>query len=572
MIEGYLAADVREAERPYLDAGVPLMERAAFGLAMVALRELRQRRGTTAGAHAVILAGKGNNGADAMLAGIHLRRRGVAVTALLVHESGVESTVTALRNAGARVLSLSQALADCTTGMPWPGIADEVGDSHTPLDWLVGRIHMSDLIVDGILGTGTRPGGSSGAGMPDELAELLMRIGGGWLPRRSVEERRPLVIAVDLPSGIDPDTGTVVDRNTVLFADVTVTFQCSKAGLLLAPAAEFVGRIEVIDIGIGEALHGVAPAVARFEPADERLRVYVKAPGWGDHKYTRGVVGVVAGSSQYPGAGLMATASAVRAGAGMARYLGPANVAELIVSQSPEVVHAPGRVQAYVVGSGLPSRDEGQPADIGEQLDRAAAAIEVALGIPTEDGLSLLGLPEGPARKVPVVVDAGGFSVLPDARVRLTSDVVLTPHAGELAGLVSSFGPDEVSREQIEAEPAKYARLAHDLTGATVVLKGPVTVIADEHRLWSQTGPSWLARAGSGDILAGIIGSLLAQSDDRQSRAEIAAAGVLVHATAARIASGQRDDPAAVGRPPTAQAIIDAVPYAIGRIIAASSS
>lgn len=510
MIEAWSAADVRAAEEPLLAAGVPLMERASFALATQVLRDLRARRRSVRGARVALLVGAGNNGGDALHAGAYLARRGVAVTAVLVAERAHAAGLAALRAAGGRVEALHEA--------------------PERLGGVAGDVARSDVVLDGLLGIGAR------GALRGLAADLVRVLDAG---------PRPWVVAVDLPSGIGVDDGTV--PGPVLRADRTVTFGAAKPGLLLPPAAHLVGELTVVDIGL--ALRA-EPAVRRLEPADVGRAWPV--PGPGDHKYTRGVVGVVAGTSTYPGAAVLAASAAVRAGAGMVRYVGPPAVGQAVLAVRPEVVTAPGRVQAWALGSGVPvgfgtaqaGRDEGQHR-------RARTALAEAAGRP--------GSPV--ERTVPAVVDAGGLDLLEPTSPPW---FVLTPHAGELAALLRRRGED-VEREAVEAEPVRWARRARELTGATVLLKGSVTVVAGMDGTYAQAdAPAWLATAGSGDVLAGVLGAMLAaRSADVVGRpalaAEVAAAAALVHGLAGRRA-GQ-------GGPVAALEIAGAVPAVVADLL-----
>ncbi len=218
------------------------------------------------------------------------------------------------------------------------------------------------------------------------------------------------------------------------------------------------------------------------------------APGPGDHKYTRGVVGVAAGSAEFTGAGLLATAGASCGLAGMVRYDGPREVADLVRVRHPEVVVGAGRVQAWVVGSG----------GGGD----ARAVLERARG----DG-------------VPLVVDA---DALQHVQAPLDVPALLTPHAGELAGVLG------VERAEIEAAPLRFARDAAERLGAVVLLKGNRTVVTDGDRTYvNTTGTPWLGTAGAGDVLAGLCGALLATLHDPLLAGAV---GAWLHGAAATLA------------------------------------
>jgi hydroxyethylthiazole kinase-like uncharacterized protein yjeF len=457
-----------------------LMQRAAAGLAAVCLRELEQRRGRAAGASAVLLVGAGNNGGDALWAGARLARRGVRVTAIALATDVHAAGAAALRAAGGR-------LADPT-----------IGAQHL--------LRAAGLVVDGIVGLGGSPG------LREPAASLVAS-----LPPPGTPGAAP-VVAVDLPSGVDPDTGATPAAHVT--ADVTVTFGARKPCLLLPPADRAAGRVEVVDIGLLPGLEaGGNPAVERLTDAGAAALWPVPSPG--DDKYRRGVVGVVAGSSAYTGAAVLCVGGALRAGAGMVRYVGPEHAAEHVRRTWPEVVVGAGRVQAYVLGSGVdPDADDGQ-----------AAAIRDALG----SGL-------------PCVVDAGALALLgaePDLRRSLGVQTVLTPHAGELARLLSA-GVRELA----------------DATGATVLLKGSTTLVVpgDGGPVRSvRRAPAWLATAGAGDVLAGVLGALLGAG---LAPGDAGALAADVHGRAAAVAAGP--DP---GGPILAGDVASAVPGAVRALL-----
>jgi hydroxyethylthiazole kinase-like uncharacterized protein yjeF len=227
-MQTYTAAQVREAETPFLERGVPLMARASAALAREVAALLVEQRGGVAGATVLVVAGSGNNGGDALHAAALLADLGATVSILpttaRMHREGLEAALAA--GAGLRPLDED------------PSVLAELARG-------------ADVILDGILGTG-----SAGAPMlrgraRDVVTALLPVVGG-----RSTSARRPLVVAVDLPSGIGVDDGSVPDP-TVLRADLTVTFGGVKAGLVAAPAAEYAGRIVVVDIGITDELERI---------------------------------------------------------------------------------------------------------------------------------------------------------------------------------------------------------------------------------------------------------------------------------------------------------------------------
>ncbi|MBT2532059.1 NAD(P)H-hydrate epimerase [Arthrobacter sp. ISL-48] len=513
MISAYTGTQIRAAEEPLLASGMGdvLMQRASHGLANAVIRELKARRRRVYGASVAVLAGKGNNGGDGLFAAAFLAARGMRTIAVLTAGAAHPGALAAFEQAGGRV----HLLTDSTL----PRLAADVAGA--------------DVVIDAVLGTGAK------GGLRGTAAALVGELGDAGLSGAG----EPLVVACDVPSGVDADTGEV--HAPVLSADLTVTFGAAKAGLLADPGADCAGRVQVVPIGIEENLP--RPALRRFEPGD--LARLLPHPERRSHKYSRGVLGVVAGSADYPGAAVLACRGALAAGVGMVRYLGPPEVAYLVRQSCPEVVCGSGpvadtHVQAWLVGSGMGPGDS-------EQLQRARDAVESGL---------------------PVIADAGALPALPGV---LAPHVVLTPHSGELASLLQRLAPEParaVERGAVEAHTLGAVRRAAGLTGATVLLKGATTLVASPSQdFYSQAdGTPWLATAGSGDVLAGIIGALLAQlgSDVGRFRdagigpderwAAIAALAASLHGLAGTAASS--------GGPLTAGRIAEVLPEVWGKV------
>ncbi|MFE9231677.1 bifunctional ADP-dependent NAD(P)H-hydrate dehydratase/NAD(P)H-hydrate epimerase [Cellulosimicrobium funkei] len=596
MIEAWSVADVRAAEEPLLAAGVPLMERASFALATVVARDLARRRsvalpdggrrdGRVTGARAVLLVGSGNNGGDTLHAGAYLARRGVEVLAVLTGEHAHAGGLAALRDAGGRVEVLVGSPDGAAHGDRHDDHHRDHLDPHVA-DRVAAQAARADVVLDGLVGIGAR---GALRGVAADLVERLTAVLDGGPAHGPEGLDRPWVVAVDAPSGIGVDDGTV--PGPVLRADRTVTFGAAKPGLLLPPATHLAGHGAVVDIGLRLGAPGpqapgadapgpgapapgapapgapgpdapapgrgtTTPVVRRLEPAD--VAALWSVPGATDHKYTRGVVGVVAGTPTFPGAAVLVTTASVRTGPGMVRYGGPDDATRAVLAARPEVVPAAGRVQSWVLGPGVPAvpGPGDDPVDDGGQHERVRTALAAATAT---DATTTDATPE----RVPAVVDAGALSLLPD---RCPPSVVLTPHAGELATLLRARG-DDVTRTDVEAEPLRWARRAHEATGATVLLKGSATVVVGPEGAWSQAdAPAWLATAGAGDVLAGILGTLLAAHAERVVRepglaARLAAAAAVVHGLAA-----ERANP---GGPVAALDVADAVPGVVAELLAA---
>jgi hydroxyethylthiazole kinase-like uncharacterized protein yjeF len=502
-----MVAAVRAAEQALM-AKLPdgtLMQRAAAALASICASLL----GEVYGARVVVLAGSGDNGGDALYAAARLAGRSAEVIAIAAGSKLHEAAATELIAQGGR---LTPATGDSTAG----------GD---PIAAAARRaIAHADLIIDGLTGIG-------GHGGLREPAASLAALSA------AARDEGALVVAVDLPSGIDADTGEV--RGAAVQADVTVTFGTLKPGLLVDPGASMAGPAELIDIGLEQYL--VEPSAIALQAAD--VAAILPRPASESDKYRRGVLGLVAGSDQYTGAAVLSCGGAIHGGAGMVRFVSAAVAVDVVRQHWPEAVlttydpnrpeqaiETAGRVQAWAVGPGIGT---------GPQAEALLAGVL--------------------ASDVPVLVDADGLTVLAAHRDLLgrAAPVLITPHAGELARLLSA------DRADIEARRLHYARAAAAELGVTVLLKGSTTVIAepDGHQpvLVNSTGTPWLATAGSGDVLSGLAGSLLAQGVDAP---HAAAAAAYLHGMAGRLAA--RDAP--IG----ASDLLGAIPAAIRAVTSGS--
>jgi hydroxyethylthiazole kinase-like uncharacterized protein yjeF len=468
MRRAHLVAEVRRAEEVRM-AALPdgaLMAQAAGGLAAAVAAFL----GRVYGARVLLLAGAGNNGGDALYAGAALARRGAAVDALLLApEKAHAGGLAALRASGGRVVV-------------------------TPTR------RAYDVAVDGIVGIGgTGP-------LRPAAADAVAALAG--VP----------FVAVDTPSGVEVDTGEITGPHVA--AALTVTFGTHKVVHVVDPGALACGAVHLVDIGLDLG----APAAEALQAAD--VAALLPRPEPQAHKYTRGVVGVRAGSDDYRGAAVLCVGGANTGLVGMVRYVpargaeGPgAEAVRLVQAAHPEVVVGEGRVQAWVVGSGG-GREAG---------DQLAAAVG--------DG-------------VPVVVDADALAAV---RGPLGVPAVLTPHAGELARMLG------VDREEVERAQLEHARLAAQTYAAVVVAKNRRTVVAapDGRIRVTTAGVPWLATAGAGDVLSGVVGALLAAGLDAF---DAASAGAWLHAAAATRA--------AAGGPMVAGAVAAAVPGVCAALLA----
>ena len=456
MRSAHTVEQVRAAEQALM-ARLPegaLMRRAASGLASAVLD-----LGHGYGARVVLLVGSGDNGGDALYAGALLARRGCRVSAWVLSDHPHEGGLAALTRAGGRTVN------------------------EAPRE-------QQDLVVDGIVGIGGRPG------LKPEAEAAVEALAG--VP----------VVAVDVPSGVDVDTGEV--GATAVRAEVTVTFGTYKVALLADPAASHAGVVHLVPLSTSGGLDLPDAAVESLQPDD--VAALLPLPAEHAHKYTRGVVGVRAGSVTYPGAGVLCVAGAASGLCGMVRYV--AGARDEVIAAHPDVVVENGRVQAWTIGSG------GGP-DVATMLAEALL-----------DG-------------VPVVVDADALALVDGP---LTVPAVLTPHAGELSRMTGA------SRAEIEAAPLRHAREAAARYDAVVLLKGRRTVVArpDGRARITTTGVPWLATAGAGDVLSGMIGALLAAGLEPYDAASV---GSWLHGAAATYSSQ--------GGPVTAPDVARAVPAVV---------
>jgi NAD(P)H-hydrate epimerase len=456
-----------EADQATIAAGTPgftLMLRAGRGVATLIRRRFR--------AMAVLVAcGPGNNGGDGFVIADDLRRHGWPVTVAVLGDR------EALHGDAADAWRL--------WGGPSVSLTTDV-------------LETADLLVDALFGAGlTRA-------IEGEAAAFLEQA------KTRASHGKLHVVAIDVPSGVDGDTGLV--RGIACPAELTATFFRRKPGHLLRPGRDLCGDVRVIDIGIEpNRLDAMEPVARVIGPA--LWSGEVTSPGPGDHKYTRGHVLVIAG--EMAGAARLSALSARKAGTGLVTTLGPAESINLLAADAPGMIV-----------STLP-----EPDALSEFVTRRKVAA-IVIG----PGLGSAGFAYVEAvlsTGVPIVLDADGISGFAGDAGNLTGlikgPVVLTPHAGEFARLVPELASRDNGRLAMVGEAARRLR-------AVVLLKGPDTVICglDGPALILDGAPSVLATGGSGDVLAGLIGALMGQG----MKPELAAAsGAWIHAEAARIAS-----------------------------------
>jgi hydroxyethylthiazole kinase-like uncharacterized protein yjeF len=463
----FRVSEVRAAERALMATLPPgtLMARAAAGLARRCALALQDRFGGVYGRHVLLVVGAGDNGGDTLYAGALLARRGVAVRAVLLDPQRAHAEgFAALRAAGGRVV----------TDVP----------------------SVVDLALDGVVGIGGHgPLRPPAARVMDAISRVPASDGD-----------RPTIVAVDLPSGVEADTGAVQNSAKAVHADVTVTFGCLKPAHVVGAATRLAGFVELVDIGLGPFLPE-RPALRVPNAAD--IASWWPRPNTESDKYTRGVVGIATGSAATTGAAILGVSGASAGPTGMVRYAGGA--APYVRGWHPAVlvsdrVADADRVQAWVCGSGLGTDDHAR----SELKGVLAAKVSLVLDA---DALTMIG-----------DVSTSEFADLLRAR---NAPLVVTPHDREFARIAGSAP----GADRVESALGLAAKMR-----ATVLLKGDRTVVASPNgTTWiNPTGTPALATGGTGDVLAGLLGSLLAAGLP-PDRAAISAA--YVHGLAGRAAA-----------------------------------
>ncbi len=507
-----MAALERAAQRRGVSADA-LMEQAGLAVAQAARREL----GPVAGARIVVLAGPGNNGADGLVAARHLSLWGAQVTACMVARRPDPDPKQALAR---RFGVIVQWIADD------PGLAG--------LDQLLGP--GCRLVIDAVLGTGrSRP-------LEGAVREVMTR-----LEARRAGPRRPLVLALDLPTGLNADTGQVDPACPA--ADLTVTLGRPKAGLLAFPGAAQVGRLEVADIGLPDGLEEEAEIPLELLTRSWASSALPARP-LNSHKGTFGHVLAVVGSRNYVGAAYLACQAAIRSGAGLVTLAAPESTDAIAAVKLTEVIHLP-----------LPEDQEGRVhPDAAPLLRRHIGRYTVLLagcGLGCTGGtaefIQQLLLADPPLR-LPTVVDADGLNNLarlPQWWQRLGGPAVLTPHPGEMATLTGLTTP------QVQQDRVAVARQWAARWNLVLALKGAHTAVAQPGglvRLSPFANPA-LASGGTGDVLTGVIAALLAQG---LPVADAACLGVYLHGLAAQAVSRRLGDAGVI-----ASDLLDELPRAI---------
>jgi hydroxyethylthiazole kinase-like uncharacterized protein yjeF len=487
--------------------GVPadlLMERAGRAVARAALDVM----GGSYGRRAVVVVGKGNNGGDGLVAARHLARWGVQVAVVAVEaledlREPAAGNATRLREVGSiRVLPFAHAMLDR-------------------------EMRRADVAIDALFGTGFR-------GMPeDDWADAIAGLNASPAP----------VVAVDIPSGVNGATGAV--EGDAVRADLTVTFGAPKVGVVVLPGAERAGAVRVADIGFPYDL--VLANAFLTEPAD--VAAVLPEREIDTHKRATGVLVVIAGSREMTGAAHLVARAAGRMGTGLVQVAVPEGILPIVQAGLEEATFL-----------SLPETPAGTVAisALGALLDRLEGADALAIG----PGLSINEETAGLVRRlvrdcpVPFVLDADGLNAFTGRAAELAdrkSDAILTPHVGEFVRLSG------VSAHELAKDRLTHARALAERTGAVTLLKGSRTLVTTPDGVVriNPTGGPVLATAGSGDVLTGIIGGMIARGVDP---VHAASAGAYIHGLAGMLAG------VSSGEGTLASDIARHVPEAVSRV------
>ncbi len=481
-----------------------LMERAGRAVA----RAARELAGGAYGRRAVVVCGKGNNGGDGLVAARQLGRWGVRTTVVLLEEPA------ALREPAA---SNASRLAEV------PSI--RVRAFHQGL--LKRELARADVAVDAIFGTGFR-------GMPeDDWAAAIANLNGAGRP----------IVSVDIPSGVNGATGVV--EGEAVRARMTVTFGAAKLGAVLMPGAEHAGVLRVVDIGFPDDL--VAARAWITEPSD--VAAWMPTRNADTHKRASGVLVVVAGSRSMTGAARLIALAAGKVGTGLVTIAAPEGAMPQIQAGLTEPTFLP-----------LPETTEGTVATeaVEPLLERLNSADALAIGPGLTTNGSTVAFVRDTVRRspVPLVLDADGLNAFTGDGAALQdrqAEAVLTPHVGEFTRLTG------VKARDLDADRPAHVRALAEQTGAVALLKGSRTVITQPggRLLVNVTGSPVLATAGTGDVLAGMIGGLLARG---ASPLESAAAAAYLHGLAGVFAGRDLGEGALAGD------VLERVPEAFARV------
>lgn len=481
--------DKKTMEEFHIDGRV-LMERAGISVVMALEEELKDINSLSF----LIFCGAGNNGGDGLVVARTLLDYTNSIKVILIGDVQKMSEET-----------LSNYLA-----VEKMGIEIQEVKSSEDLILIENELKRSDVVVDAMLGIGL-----AGAlrGYILKAVELINRYG-------------KYVVAVDVPTGVDSDNGRVY--NTAVKADLTVTFGLPKLGLFIYPAREYVGKLKISSIGIPISVRNSDSIKRELVTKNVVRNLLPPRPSWG-HKGTFGRLLIVSGSKRYTGAPILVSLGALRSGCGLVYTVVPEPYNTVVTSKIPEVVSLPIKTKRGFF-------DEDSITQISEFVSKADSIV-IGPGISMEDETVKFVenlLPNIAER--PAVLDADALNIVSKNKslLRNFSNVVITPHLGEFSRLIGK-STLEISENLVET--AEGFANEYDIT---LVLKGSTTIITDGRGTFlNVTGNTGLAKAGSGDVLSGIIGSFMAQG---LSPMEAAVCGVYLHGLSAEFYASENSE------------------------------
>ncbi|NIS81431.1 MAG: NAD(P)H-hydrate dehydratase [Anaerolineales bacterium] len=488
----------------------------------------------------LILVGSGNNGGDGLVAGHYLIEAGAQVSAYLTKaRTDDDANFVRLRKRAKHIATAEE-------DKRWRILGD--------------LVRSADLILDGVLGTGFQLPLKGSA--KDVLASVTKSL--------EKRERAPFIVAIDCPSGLDCDSGEIAEQ--ALSCDLTVTLAAAKLGLFRFPGAEKVGKIAVADIGIPSNQKEISSVELELATS-ETVRAWIPVRPKNAHKGTFGRALIVAGSINYPGAAALAGLGAYRVGAGLVTLAVPSPVQIMLASQLPEATwivlpHEIGVIaetaadvlhdevessQAILLGPGF-GQDPSTANFLQRFLGGEGSAARGPIGFVPSDGPPS----EGSRLQVPCIVDADGLKLLiqlPAWTELLPASSILTPHPGEMAIMT------EIPKDEIQSDRVAITQQWAKTWGHIVVLKGAFTVVAapDGRSAVLPFATPALARAGTGDVLAGTIAGLRAQGVESY---EAAVLGAYLHGRAGELAAEMIGSVAGV----IAGDVADALPLALAEL------
>jgi len=510
----FTAAEMRALDaRAIRDLGIPgprLMESAGSGAAALIARWLAPIRGRSV----VVVCGKGNNGGDGFVVARRLRAGGAAVRVFLV---------------GRRAEVRGDAAAALRR---WRGRVEEV-HGEAELSALARALDRADVVVDALLGTGLT---GAARGAVAAAIEAMNKVG-------PAGRSRAPVIALDLPSGLGSDQGALL--GPTIQATRTATFSGLKRSLVLHPAAAKAGAVEIVDIGVPAAETTRGITTWRLEASDVRPRFPPREPA--AHKGRFGHLLVVAGSLGKTGAAVLAGRAALRSGVGLCTIAAPASQQPIVAAQAPEYMT---EALPETAGRSLALGAKERVLELARRVDTVALGPGLSLDPETQELARALIL----EIERPLVADADALSALAghlDLLRRAAGPRALTPHPGEMARMLA------IGIEAVQADRLEVTRTFSREHGVALALKGAGTVIGgpDGRVAVNPTGNPGLAKGGSGDVLTGIVGALLARGLDPVAALE---AGCYLHGLAGDLAAGERGEIAMI-----AGDVIETLPAAL---------